>query len=159
MIAMYLGIGITVFLIVVGICVECMKKRYYEDKADLDSSIDSGSIEQTMESNLKQSGARPKNQRQGKKYGGGRDRQDDSSGIDPMDKRERGGGRSYGSVKKEGGSRDYDDDPLGDDQVKAREGCFCYEHITRNTADCLCNYCLSRPDNDLEELEKQVYKR
>jgi hypothetical protein len=50
MIALYLGIGITVFLIIVGICVECMKKRYYEDKADLDSSLESGSIDQTKES-------------------------------------------------------------------------------------------------------------
>ena len=121
----------------------------------MDSSIESGSYaEQTMESHVKQS-FDTKKQRYSKYDEEG---QDDSGSQDPMDKREKNG-RSKGSrnFRKEGGARDQNDydgvDP------RKRDYCFCYEHITRNTADCLCNSCLGRSDNDLEEMEKQVYKR
>ena len=40
MIALYLGVGITIFLILVGVCVECIRKRYYGED-DADTSLDS----------------------------------------------------------------------------------------------------------------------
>lgn len=40
MIALYLGVGITIFLILVGVCVECIRKRYY-DEQDAETSLDS----------------------------------------------------------------------------------------------------------------------
>lgn len=41
MIALYLGTGITVFLILIGIVVECMRKRYYEEQDESVTSVDS----------------------------------------------------------------------------------------------------------------------
>jgi heme/copper-type cytochrome/quinol oxidase subunit 2 len=41
MIALYLGVGITIFLIVIGVVVECLRKRYYEEQDESVTSIDS----------------------------------------------------------------------------------------------------------------------
>jgi len=41
MIALYLGVGITIFLIVVGVVVECLRKRYYDEQDDSLTSLDS----------------------------------------------------------------------------------------------------------------------
>lgn len=47
MIALYLGVGITVFLILVGIIVECLRKRYYEEQDDSASSLQSNDDNQS----------------------------------------------------------------------------------------------------------------
>ena len=41
MIALYLGVGITIFLIVIGVVVECLRKRYYEEQDESVTSLDS----------------------------------------------------------------------------------------------------------------------
>ena len=49
MIALYLGIAITVLLIIVGIAVECLRKRYYSDNDNLLSSSESYDDSESIE--------------------------------------------------------------------------------------------------------------
>lgn len=72
-----------------------------------------------------------------------------------MDRSKKSQGLGSRNIRKEGGTRDHIEYEESADHDKKRD---CYEHITRNTANC-CTYCLSREDNDLEELEYKAYKR
>ena len=157
MIALYLGVGITIFLIVVGVVVECLRKRYYDEQDDSLTSLDSN--DDIQSSSLKEQSSK----KQQSKYGSEFNRSGGTS-KDRKDGLSRGGGAAGGSgsqnIRKEGGTRDhYEYDQDEDlDTKKGRDYCPCYDQIARSTETC-ATFCLGGEDNDLEELEYQAHKR
>lgn len=153
MIALYLGVGITIFLLVVGVAVECLRKRYYEEQDESVTSFDSNDDMQS--SSMKDKSAK-KQQRSKQGSDANRSGQQDRREQPPSRSGQGSGSRN---VRKEGGTRDdYEYEEDIDEGKKGRDYCPCYDQIARSTETC-CTFCLGGEDNDLEELEYQAYKR